>query len=265
MHKNPNTIHLIDTHTHLFSEQFGAETHAIVQRAIDAGVTRMLLPNIDLDSIESMHALVDAFPENCFPMMGLHPCAVTATWEQDLAVIKSHLDRGNYCAIGEIGIDLYWDKSNFSFQQAAFKTQVEWAKEKQLPIAIHVREAFDETFALLDELNDDSLTGVFHCFSGTVEQAQRALDYGGFKLGIGGVLTFKKSGLDAVIKEIDLEHLILETDSPYLAPTPHRGKRNESSYITLIASKLAEVKAVSIEEVAAITSQNARELFKTVK
>lgn len=258
-------INLIDTHTHLFSEQFGDEMDAVVQRAIDAGVTKMLLPNIDLDSIDRMHALVKAFPKHCFPMMGLHPCSVTANWEADLAVIKSHLDEGGYCAVGEIGIDLYWDKTTLKWQQEAFETQINWAKAKNLPIAIHVRDAFDETFEVLDQLNDDYLTGVFHCFTGTVDQAKKVLNYGGFKLGIGGVLTFKNSGLDKVVQEIDLEHLILETDSPYLAPTPYRGKRNESEYLTLIASKLAEVKNVTMDEIATITTKNAEMLFRTVE
>lgn len=236
-----------------------------MQNAIDAGITKMLLPNIDLDSVVAMNDLVKAFPLNCFPMMGLHPCSVTEKWEEELTVIKSHLDQGDYCAIGEIGMDLYWDKSTLKFQQEAFKVQVNWAKAKNLPIAIHVRDAFDETFELLDELNDENLTGVFHCFTGTLDQAKKVLNYGGFKLGIGGVITFKNSGLDAVIKDVDLKHLILETDSPYLAPVPHRGKRNESEYITLIASKLAEVKSVSIETIAEVTSRNALELFKTVQ
>jgi TatD DNase family protein len=198
-------------------------------------------------------------------MMGLHPCSVTANWENDLAIIKSWLDKKDYCAIGEIGMDLYWDKSTSEFQKKAFQRQIEWAKEMHLPVAIHVRDAFDETLAILDELNDDHLTGVFHCFTGTLEQAHHILNYGGFKLGMGGVLTFKNSGLDNVIEKIDLKHLILETDSPYLAPTPKRGKRNESSYITYIASKLASVKDCSIEEIAEQTSKNAVELFKTVE
>jgi len=237
----------------------------IAQNAIDAGVTKLLLPNIDLESINRMHQLVEAFPQNCYAMMGLHPCSVTENYKADLAQLKIHLDKGPYCAVGEIGIDLYWDKSTLKWQQEAFIEQVNWAKEKNLPIAIHVRDAFDETFELLDQLNDDSLTGVFHCFTGTVDQAKKVLNYGGFKLGIGGVLTFKNSGLDQVIKAIDVEHLILETDSPYLAPAPHRGKRNESEYITLIASKLAEVKGMTIEEIARITSTNAESLFKTVQ
>lgn len=258
-------MNFIDTHTHLFSEQFDEDRAIVVQRAVNNGIQKLLLPNIDIESIPAMHQLVAAFPENCFPMMGLHPCSVTADWKADLAIIKNWLDTNNYCAVGEIGMDLYWDKTTLAHQQAAFAQQIEWAKEKKLPIAIHVRDAFEETFEIIDQLNDENLTGVFHCFTGTVEQAQKIIDYGGFKLGIGGVLTFKNSGLDKVISEIDVKHLILETDSPYLAPVPHRGKRNESDYITLVASKLAEVKKMSIEEVASITSENALELFKTVE
>ncbi len=258
-------MNFIDTHTHLFSEQFDIDRNEVIKAALDAGVTKMLLPNIDLESIDAMHALEAQFPDNCISMMGLHPCSVNENWEDDLNVIKSHLDQRNYCAVGEIGIDLHWDKSTLDFQQKAFRQQIIWAKERKLPIAIHVREAFNEVFEILDELNDTNLSGVFHCFTGTYNQAIKVLNYGNFKLGIGGVLTFKNSGLDKVISQIDLEHLILETDAPYLAPTPHRGKRNSSEYIPLVASKLAEVKGVSIETIATLTSQNAYDLFKTVK
>ena len=255
-------MNLIDTHTHLFAEQFDEDRHEVVQEAIKAGVSKMLLPNIDLDSIEAMHQLEKDFPKICFAMMGLHPCSVNKNWEEELAVIKKHLFNRKYCAVGEIGMDLYWDKTTLPFQQKAFAQQLEWAKELKIPVAIHVRDAFDETFEIVDQLNDENLTGVFHCFTGNSEQAQHIINYGGFKLGIGGVLTFKNSGVDKVVAEIDIEHLILETDSPYLAPHPNRGKRNETSYITYVASKLAEVKGISIEQVADITTKNAEELFK---
>lgn len=237
----------------------------VVNNAIEAGITRMLLPNIDIESIPAMHDLADSFPKNCYPMMGLHPCSVTENWEKDLATVHAWLDQRDYCAIGEIGMDLYWDQSTKGFQEQAFRVQIAWAKERQLPVVIHVREAFDETLAIIDELNDERLTGVFHCFTGTLDQAQHIIEYGGFKLGIGGVLTFKNSGVDNVIKEIDLKHLILETDAPYLAPTPKRGKRNESAYLTYIASKLAEIKACSMEDIAQLTTKNAKALFKTVE
>jgi TatD DNase family protein len=196
-------------------------------------------------------------------MMGLHPGSVNENWEDDLEVIKGHLfsDR-NYVAVGEIGMDLYWDKTFVSQQTAAFKQQVEWAKALRLPIVIHAREAFDEIFEVLDVLNDDALSGVFHCFTGTLAQAHRALDYGNFKLGIGGVLTYKKSGLDEVLTELPLDCMVLETDSPYLPPVPHRGKRNESAYLLHIAERLAEVKNVSLKEVGEITAYNAQTLFK---
>lgn len=256
---------MIDTHTHLYSAEFDPDRALIIQNALDAGVSKMLLPNVDLDSIAGMLDLVKKFPQHCYPMMGLHPCSVTENWETDLSIIKSWLDKGNYCAVGEIGIDLYWEKSTLEFQKKAFRKQIHWAKEKKLPIVIHVREAFEEAFEIVDELNDENLTGVFHCFSGNLDQANHILNYGGFKLGIGGVITFKNGGLDKVLPYIDLVHMVLETDSPYLAPAPHRGKRNESSYLKLIAEKLAELKGVSFETVDEITSRNAITLFSTVK
>lgn len=255
-------MELIDTHTHLFTPQFDEDRTTIVKEAIDAGVSSMLLPNIDLESIDSMHELEKQFPEHCYAMMGLHPCSVNENWQEQLATIQEHLFSRPYVAVGEIGIDLYWDKSTVDFQKAAFEQQIQWAKELEIPIVIHVRDAFDEAFEVVDQLNDDQLSGVFHCFTGTIEQANHILNYGGFKLGIGGVLTFKNSGLDKVVEQLNLEDLILETDSPYLAPHPKRGKRNESSFITYVASKLAEVKGVGIEKVAEITSVNARALFK---
>jgi len=256
---------MIDTHTHLFSKEFDADRDEIVKNALSQGVNKMLLPNVDLESIEGMHALVQKFPEQCFPMMGLHPCSVTENWEAELAVIKSWLDKGSYCAVGEIGMDLYWDKSTLEFQKKAFRQQISWAKEKKLPIVIHVREAFEETFAIVDEMNDDDLTGVFHCFTGDLEQAKHIISYDGFKLGIGGVVTFKNGGLDQVLPHVPLKYLVLETDAPYLAPVPHRGKRNESAYLGIIAQKIAALKGVSVQEVDEVTTLNALQLFSTVK
>lgn len=255
-------MNFIDTHTHLFVEQFDEDRDAVVQAAIEAGIQKLLLPNIDITSIDALHALAKKFPAHCLPMMGLHPCSVGDHWEQDLNIIKHNLFKERYVAVGEIGMDLYWDKSTKEIQMKAFAQQIEWAKELKLPIAIHVRDAFDEAFEVVDALNDDHLTGVFHCFTGTQEQANHILSYGGFMLGIGGVLTFKNAGVDQVVKDIPLEHLILETDSPYLAPHPNRGKRNESRYLTYVASKLAEVKGISIEKVAEQTTQNAEKLFQ---
>ncbi len=255
-------MQFVDTHTHLFSPSFDEDRTEIVQRAIKAGVETMLLPNIDVESIEPMYNLCAQFPQNCFPMMGLHPGSVDEKWEENLEIIRTNLFERKNCAVGEIGMDLYWDKTFVNEQAEAFRRQVNWAKELNLPIVIHAREAFDEIFAIVDELNDERLTGVFHCFTGTLEQAKKIQNYGGFKLGIGGVLTYKKAGLDEILKDVDLSELILETDSPYLPPTPHRGKRNESAYLLHVAEKLADVKGISLTEVAQITTKNANELFK---
>ena len=252
----------IDTHTHLFSTSFDEDRTAVVERAVKAGVETLLLPNIDLESIEPMYDLCNQFPQNCFPMMGLHPGSVDANWEMNLEIIRKNLfERKNY-AVGEIGMDLYWDKTFQNEQAEAFRKQIAWAKELALPIVIHAREAFDEIFEIVDELNDERLTGVFHCFTGTVEQAKRIQNYGGFKIGIGGVLTYKKAELDLVLKEIELSEMILETDSPYLPPTPHRGKRNESAYLLHIAEKLADVKECTLKVIADTTTATAKELFK---
>jgi TatD DNase family protein len=252
---------LIDTHTHLFSEAFDEDRTEIVERALDAGINTLLLPNIDTESIGPMHDLCQRYPNNCFPMMGLHPGSVKEDWEQQLDVIREWLFSEKYVAVGEIGMDLYWDKTFQKEQEEAFRRQITWAKELNLPIVIHARDAFDEIFEVVDDLHDDSLSGVFHCFTGSLEQAMKIKEYGTFKIGVGGVLTFKKSGLDEVVKEIPLDLLVLETDAPYLAPSPHRGKRNESSYLALVADKLAEVKRMRTEEIAEITTKNARELF----
>lgn len=252
----------IDTHTHLFVEQFSDDRNQIVQRAIDAGVEICLLPNIDESTIDSMNALSASFPRNCYPMMGLHPGSVGANVEEQLEKIRKELFGGSYVAVGEIGMDLYWDTTYLKEQEIAFRTQVNWAKELQLPIAIHAREAFDEIFAVLDELNDDRLTGVFHCFTGTKEQANKALGYGGFKLGIGGVVTYKKADLGASIEHVSLDDLVLETDSPYLAPVPFRGKRNESAYLLHVAEKVADIYGVSMKEVEERTTKAAIDLFK---
>lgn len=252
----------IDTHTHLFSSSFDEDRKEVVLRALNAGVEKLLLPNIDIESIEPMYALCSEFPANCFPMMGLHPGSVDENWEANLKIIEHNLFNRKNVAVGEIGMDLYWDKTFQDAQAHAFRIQIAWAKQLNLPIVIHTREAFDEIFEIVDELNDDSLTGVFHCFTGTVDQAKKIQEYGGFKLGIGGVLTYKKSGLDEVLKEVPMEMMILETDSPYLPPTPFRGKRNESAYLLHIAEKLADVKQVSLNEIAEITTANAQQIFK---
>lgn len=256
-------MYFIDTHTHLYSSQFNEDRDDVILKCFEKGVKKLLLPNIDLSSIEGMMKLVDKYPSNCHPMMGLHPCSVDENIENTLAQLEPYFfENHNFIAVGEIGIDLYWDRSFINQQIFAFETQITWAKKYKLPIVIHARDSFDEIFEVLDRVNDDQLTGVFHCFTGNLEQANKILSYGGFKLGIGGVVTFKKSGLEGVLKHIPLDHIILETDSPYLAPTPFRGKRNESSYIPLIAEKLSSIYGISEEEIGIITTQNALNLFK---
>ena len=253
---------LIDTHTHLYSEQFSEDREAMIQRAIEAGVEKFFLPNIDSSSLKGMKELAVKYPLRCYPMMGLHPCSVSENVEKELELVKKELDEFHYHAVGEIGIDLYWDKSFQAQQEMAFRKQIEWAKEKNLPIVIHCREAFDEILSILDELNEDRLSGIFHCFTGSLEQAQHILNYGNFKLGIGGVVTFKNSGLDKVVEQLKLEDLVLETDSPYLAPAPYRGKRNESAYVAKVADKVAELFQTSRAEVDKITGQNALQIFQ---
>jgi len=251
---------ITDTHTHLYSEQFDADRNEMIQRALDAGVSRFFVPAIDSTYLNAMLALEKSFPENIFLMMGLHPTHVKENFEVELAFVKHWLDKRNFYAVGEIGIDLYWDKTLLKQQQIAFKTQITWAKEKNLPIVIHCRDAFDEIFEILEEVKDDHLFGIFHCFSGNLEQAKKAISYN-MKLGIGGVVTFKNGKIDQFLHEIPLENIVLETDSPYLAPTPFRGKRNESSYITKVLDKLAEIYNLTSEEIAAITTQNSKNIF----
>ena len=250
----------IDTHTHLYAEEFNADRNPLIQKAIDNGVKKFYLPNIDSTSIEGMHQLEKEFPENCFAMMGLHPCSVNATVNEELAIVKDWLAKRKYSAIGEIGIDLYWDKTFLKEQQQAFKEQINWALEYNYAIIIHCREAFDEIFEILVSYKKLP-KAIFHCFSGNLDQANKILELGNFKLGVGGVLTFKNSGLDKVIENINLEHLVLETDAPYLAPVPFRGKRNEPVYLLEVAKKLAEIKNVSINEIAEVTSKNANFIF----
>ena len=251
---------LTDTHTHLYSSEFETDRKQVVERAIAAGVKKLFLPNIDSSSISGMLSVCNDFPENCFAMMGLHPTSVKENYEEELAVVKDWLGKHKFCAIGEIGIDLYWDKTFLTQQLLAFETQIKWANEFSVPIVIHSRNSFNEIVEVLQKNKKENPHGIFHCFSGSKEQAEKAISLG-FKLGIGGVLTYKNSGLAQAIADIDLKHLVLETDSPYLTPVPHRGKRNESGYITLVAQKLAEIKNISIEEVAEITNANAIEVF----
>lgn len=252
---------LTDTHTHLYSEQFKDDIDEVVQKAIKLGISRFFLPNIDSGYTNALLALAKKYPDNMFRMMGLHPCSVKADYQQELEHVERMLSAHQVVAIGEIGIDLYWDKTFFKEQQAAFRYQIRLAKANNLPFVIHCRDAFDEIFEILDEENDENMRGIFHCFTGNLEQAQKIINYGGFKLGIGGVVTFKNAGLDKVVEQLDLAHLVLETDAPYLAPVPYRGKRNESAYLIEIATKIASLKQVSLEEVASITTKNSIEVF----
>lgn len=255
----------VDTHTHLFTDAFDNDRETVVQRALDAGVEYLLLPNIDGGTIDAMHQLEDAFPNNCFSMMGLHPGSVKENWEEELTKVKENLFSRKYVAVGEIGMDLYWDTTFIEEQRQAFRQQVTWAKELGLPIAIHAREAFEEIFTILDEMNDETLTGVFHCFTGNLEQARHIESYGGFKMGIGGVVTYKKAAMDQVLQHVELKHLILETDAPYLSPVPFRGKRNESSYVLHIAQKLSDIYGVPLKEIEEVTTKSALELFNLTR
>ncbi len=252
----------VDTHCHLYEKEFDADRIPTVQRAIDAGVTKLFLPNIDLQSIEKMLELAFQFPTNCFPMMGIHPCYVDdELYSQQLDTVEKHLKEGDFCAIGEIGIDLHWRRDNLETQKKVFEHQVMLAIEHQKPVSVHSREAFGACLESIKKFRNKGLRGVFHCFTGSVQEANEAIGCG-FLLGIGGVLTYKNTHLRATLAHIDLEHLLLETDSPYLPPVPHRGKRNESSYIAIIAQTLAEVYGIGIEKIGEKTSQNAFDLFK---
>jgi TatD DNase family protein len=252
-------VNIIDTHCHLYAEEFNDDRELAIERALAMGVSKILLPNIDLESIEGLHALTDTYQQVCFPMMGLHPCYVKEDYQSVLKVIFDWFEKRKYFAVGEIGMDLYWDKTTKSWQEDAFIQQVEFAISKNLPLAIHSRNATHELIQLLKPYKG-KVTGVFHCFSESADLANEIIKLE-FLLGIGGVITFKNAGLPQALENIDLKHIILETDSPYLAPVPYRGKRNEPSYTKLIADKLAEVKGISAAEIYEITTANAERLF----
>lgn len=256
-----DTVSLIDTHTHIYYAADDRALDGLMERCRTNRVDYLLMPNVDSASIEQVLHTAERFPDQCFPMMGLHPCSVKADFRQELDTIQKTIAKQKVYAIGEIGLDLHWDPSTLPFQEEAFSIQVEWAKELSLPVSIHCRNAYNELFALLERLQDGRLTGVLHCFTGDSEQAQKTIDYG-LKLGIGGVVTFKNAGLDKVVQQIDLQHIVLETDSPYLAPAPKRGKENESSYLLYIAEKIADLHQVSLQTIADITSANAKQVFK---
>ena len=250
-----------DTHAHLYHEQFAEDRIAMVQRAIDAGVSYLFLPNILEASIQPMLDLCDHFPHHCFPMMGLHPCDVKENYTEVLDRMKLEFTKRKYYGVGETGIDLYWDKTTLDIQIKSFETHVEWAKELNLPLIIHARDSFDEICEVLDRMHDERLRGIFHCFTGPLEQAHKVMSYQTFMMGLGGVLTFEKSGLAEVMKEVPIDYLVLETDAPFLAPKPYRGKRNESSYLPHIGARLAQAKNLTDQEVAAITTANAMKMF----
>ena len=251
---------LTDTHTHLYSDHFNEDLSLVMQRAFDSGVKRLFIPAIDSATTEAMYSLEKQYPDNVFLMMGLHPTSVKSNFEQELEHVKREFSNRHFFAVGEIGIDLYWDKSNLENQKKAFKIQIQLAKKYKLPIVIHCRDAFDEIFKILESENDDDLFGIFHCFTGTEEQANKAISFN-MKLGIGGVVTFKNGKIDTFLNKIDIKNIVLETDSPYLSPVPYRGKRNESSYLPLICKKLAEIYQLSEEEISLITTQNSKDVF----
>lgn len=251
---------LTDTHTHLYYETDEEKQALLFQRCFDNQIERLFLPNVDVSSIAKIDDLVKKYPNNCFAMSGLHPCDVKEGYQDVLNEIYQSIEGRKIYAIGEIGIDLYWDKTTLAIQQDAFRQQIKWAKAMQLPIVIHCREAFDEVFEILEEEKGDDLRGILHCFTGNLDQALKCIELG-FYLGIGGVVTYKKAGLDEVLMQVPIEHLVLETDSPYLAPVPYRGKPNESSYLIHIAQRVADIYNISVEEVAEITTANSIKIF----
>ena len=254
-------MNIIDTHTHLYLNQFNEDIDDVIFRAKEIGIKKFLFPAIDSSHFDNMHNLKNKYPNEIYLMSGLHPNDVRENYKDELDFVVNSLKINNYVAIGEIGIDLYWDKSFLKQQQEAFAYQIRLAIKHDLPIVIHCRDAFIEIFEILDKENCNKLRGVFHCFTGTLEEAQRAIDLG-FVLGIGGVVTFKNGGIDKFLHKIDLKNIVLETDSPYLAPVPFRGKRNESSYLIYVLEKLSEIYGISKEKIAQITSKNAEKVFR---
>lgn len=255
-------MHFTDTHAHIYLPEFKPDREEMLARAHQEGVTRIYLPNVDHRTIDEMLELEANHPDRCFALMGLHPSSVKKDFERELYLVENWLSKRPFAGVGECGIDLYWDKTFAAEQKEALRIQIELAKKYRLPIILHTREAFSETYELIASANSDSLTGIFHCFSGTVAEAEQVIELGGFYLGIGGVVTFKNGGLTPVLEQVELKHLVLETDSPYLPPVPYRGKRNEPAYMRKVAEKIAEVKQISLAEVAAVTTANAAALFE---
>ena len=255
-------MNIIDTHCHLYSEEFDLDREKMMTRALEAGVNKFYLPAIDSEAIPGMLSLEEKYPGKCFAMMGLHPCYVKENYQQELAIVKDWLAKRKFAAVGEIGLDFYWDKTFTKEQYEAFRMQCDLALQYDLPIVIHTRNAMQETINIVKEYAGKGLRGIFHCFGGSLESAKEIIK-AGFYLGVGGVLTYKKAGLPEVLTHVSLDHLVLETDAPYLTPVPFRGKRNEPAYLQYVIERLAEVKQVSAEEVAAITSANAEKIFGT--
>lgn len=255
-------MQIVDTHSHIYVDRFQDDIEEVIDRAKRNGVAKILLPNIDVESIEEVHTLASTYPNYCIPMMGLHPTSVKEDWEASLQIIKSQFSTHKYCAVGEIGIDLYWDKSFIKEQQQAFEQQLEWSIQYDLPVAIHTREATAEAIACIKNVGANKLRGVFHSFVGTETELEDILSLNNFLLGINGVVTYKNSTLGTVLKKTDLSKIIIETDSPYLTPAPYRGKRNESSYTIYVVQKLADIFNVSPKEVGTVTTQNAINLFR---
>lgn len=255
-------MQFVDSHAHVYSGKFKADIVDVVNRAIDVGVNKIFMPNIDHTTIDDMLELEEKFPEVCIPMMGLHPCSVKKDFEKELYLVEEWLSKRTFVAVGEMGTDLYWDKTYWEEQKEAFKIQCEWAKQYGLPIVIHCRETIPQTIDLVEEIKGEGVKGIFHCFTGDIEQA-KSIQSLGFLLGFGGVSTFKNGGLDEVLPEIDMGNIVLETDSPYLAPVPHRGKRNEPSYIPLIAKRVADLKGITVKDVAEISTNTALQIFSS--
>jgi len=253
---------LIDTHTHIFLDDFKEDIHEIMERCKKQNISKLYLPNIDSTTLVPLHTLAETYPDHCYPMMGLHPCSVKENWKDEMAISEETLSKGSYIAVGEIGIDLYWDQTFKKQQIEVFCRHLELAKQYSLPVSIHSRDALDITISEVNNLHDDSLCGVFHCFNGSQEQVNQILKLDGFYMGIGGVVTYKNAGVDKVVKDIPLERLVLETDAPYLSPVPYRGKRNEPSYLVEIAQKIAELKEIQFEDVAQTTTKTALALFQ---
>lgn len=256
-------MQLIDTHAHIYRSDYGADIESYIERAKLAGLTHICVPNVDAGSVDDVHAIAEQYPGFCMPMMGLHPTSVRADYREQLQRVEQLISTRSYIGVGEIGIDLYWDKTFLAEQKDAFLFQLQLAYSYNMPVIIHIRDAFDETFSVLESFGKGRVQGILHCFSGTVEQAHRAIDFG-LLLGIGGVVTFKKATVADVVASVGAEHLVLETDAPYLAPVPFRGKTNESSYLRYIAEKIALIQGIAVEDVARITTANAKKLFSLV-